>query len=269
VRRDVQGYVVGFAVDPSSDMALLVRKNRPDWQAGRLNGIGGHIEAGETPEQAMVREFQEETGLVHRIWQPMLRMAFPGAEVWFYRAHVTARFMQGAKTLTDEPIERHAITSLLRPYSDALPNLRWLLPLAAYTADRYEPFTLSAAVAEAVGATDGPAASGSGLPDTEEAADAPTLYERATTHPAAGKFTPRPAPPAPLALPDNEMRRTALRDAANELDEIADLLARDGYPATAERVSAIALLIDAPSAASPVPAALPPSPVGPAQGDGA
>jgi hypothetical protein len=37
-------YVVGFAFDTDGRVALI-RKNRPEWQAGRLNGIGGHVEA--------------------------------------------------------------------------------------------------------------------------------------------------------------------------------------------------------------------------------
>lgn len=54
-------YVLGFQVSPKLDQILLIQKARPDWQAGRLNGIGGHVEPGETPIQAMVREFAEET----------------------------------------------------------------------------------------------------------------------------------------------------------------------------------------------------------------
>lgn len=43
---------------------LLVEKDRPDWQKGRLNLVGGKIEKGETPEQAALRELQEESGLL-------------------------------------------------------------------------------------------------------------------------------------------------------------------------------------------------------------
>jgi len=56
---------------------LLIKKTHPEWQAGKLNGIGGKIEnteileggdgnkygLPETPHQAMVREFYEETGI--------------------------------------------------------------------------------------------------------------------------------------------------------------------------------------------------------------
>ncbi len=55
-------YVVGFAFDDDENVAL-VRKKRPEWQKGYLNGVGGKIEEGESSRAAMVREFEEETGL--------------------------------------------------------------------------------------------------------------------------------------------------------------------------------------------------------------
>lgn len=53
-------YVAGFMFD--GEKVALIRKNRPEWQAGLLNGIGGKIEEGERPLEAMRREFREETG---------------------------------------------------------------------------------------------------------------------------------------------------------------------------------------------------------------
>lgn len=57
--------VLGFAFDRANDQVLLIRKNRPDWQAGKLNGIGGHMEGGDggSTRAAMRREFAEETGV--------------------------------------------------------------------------------------------------------------------------------------------------------------------------------------------------------------
>ncbi|MBN1486033.1 MAG: NUDIX domain-containing protein [Anaerolineae bacterium] len=48
------------------DNRLLLLQGSPDkkrWP-GMYNGPGGHVEPGETPYQAVVRELQEETGLV-------------------------------------------------------------------------------------------------------------------------------------------------------------------------------------------------------------
>jgi 8-oxo-dGTP pyrophosphatase MutT (NUDIX family) len=55
-------YVLGFAFG-SHGRVLLIRKERPAWQRGRMNGLGGKVESGETDAQAMRREFLEECGL--------------------------------------------------------------------------------------------------------------------------------------------------------------------------------------------------------------
>lgn len=47
-----------------SARSLLVLKNKPAWQRGRLNLVGGKIEAGETPAQAALRELEEEAGFI-------------------------------------------------------------------------------------------------------------------------------------------------------------------------------------------------------------
>src|SRR5882672_6915589 len=71
-------YVCGFMMSYDLMQFLLIRKTHPEWQKGKLNGIGGKIErkevltsndAGweswlmETPFEAMIREFHEETGI--------------------------------------------------------------------------------------------------------------------------------------------------------------------------------------------------------------
>ncbi len=59
-------YVVVHAkpMGESNDwQVLLVMKDRPNWQKGRLNLVGGKVEKGESPLLAAVRELKEETGL--------------------------------------------------------------------------------------------------------------------------------------------------------------------------------------------------------------
>jgi 8-oxo-dGTP pyrophosphatase MutT (NUDIX family) len=46
------------------EKCLLVLKDRPKWQAGFYNLIGGKVESDEDPESAALRELTEETGLV-------------------------------------------------------------------------------------------------------------------------------------------------------------------------------------------------------------
>lgn len=53
---------VGAIVYDGAGRLLLIRRGRPP-QAGSWSLPGGRIEAGETPEQAVVREIAEETGL--------------------------------------------------------------------------------------------------------------------------------------------------------------------------------------------------------------
>jgi len=55
-------YVIGIAMDDKKNI-LLINKNRPDWQKGLWNGIGGKIEEGETRLEAMKREAYEEANL--------------------------------------------------------------------------------------------------------------------------------------------------------------------------------------------------------------
>ncbi len=45
------------------DLILMLHRNHPPNQ-GKWNGVGGHIEAGEAPLAACLREVEEETGFV-------------------------------------------------------------------------------------------------------------------------------------------------------------------------------------------------------------
>lgn len=129
---EMQEYVVGFLFDPEFQVVALIEKKRPDWQAGRLNGIGGHIEKGETAVEAMEREFQEETGhLVHGWkWHAYCQMEqrptadSPGALVQVFMA---VGDLTELESPTDERVMLFRVESLP---PNVLVNLRWLIPLA-------------------------------------------------------------------------------------------------------------------------------------------
>lgn len=94
-------YVVGFAFDNTQSNLMMIRKNRPDWMAGRLNGIGGKIETGESPLQAMIRECQEEADITIENWAPIHTISFDNGDKLY--AFVTQNNqIENATTKTDE-----------------------------------------------------------------------------------------------------------------------------------------------------------------------
>jgi 8-oxo-dGTP diphosphatase len=119
-------YVAGFMFD--GDRVALVVKNRPDWQKGRMNGIGGHIEPGETPEQAMAREFVEETGYERPEpldWIRFVELSGPGYKVYFFYEYGDHRLLHQPTDEAIVSVDTEAIT-----VSNSIPNLTWLIPLA-------------------------------------------------------------------------------------------------------------------------------------------
>jgi 8-oxo-dGTP diphosphatase len=61
-------YVVGFMFSTRATDIVLIKKLKPNWQKGKLNGIGGLVRENENVKQAMIRKFKEETGIEHELW---------------------------------------------------------------------------------------------------------------------------------------------------------------------------------------------------------
>ena len=125
-------YVCSFLFSPDRGRVLLIRKNRPAWQAGKLNGVGGKIEPGEAPHTAARREFREETGLdlAESAFEHVLTLGgaddFGSGQPWegyFFRAFGS---VEAARALTDERLEVHPTRPLP---ADTIPNLGWIIPL--------------------------------------------------------------------------------------------------------------------------------------------
>lgn len=126
-------YVVGFLFNGSMRKVLLIEKKRPDWQKGKLNGIGGHVEDGESPHSAMEREFREETGLKIYGWHRLCILSGNDWKVhFFYNWH---HDIGKARTKTDEVVIEQTVELIItgnNPHT--LPNLSWLIPMAiSYT----------------------------------------------------------------------------------------------------------------------------------------
>lgn len=127
-------YVMGFSFNEDMSRVLLMLKNRPDWQEGKYNGIGGKIEDTETPIEAMVREFREETGVatLEGDWNSLafLHGVHMGSEFelhCFFTEKILAFY--NSYTTTDEPLFRayaHTPPQFPERYVSSVPWLIWL-----------------------------------------------------------------------------------------------------------------------------------------------
>ena len=95
-------YVVGFLFNPEMDKVVLIEKNRPEWQKGFLNGVGGHIEEGEDPYFTMRREFVEETGLHIINWTAFCEITGKSWKCYFFFS--TSENYLNVQDITDEHI---------------------------------------------------------------------------------------------------------------------------------------------------------------------
>lgn len=125
------GYVVGFAFTEEATSILLVRKNRPEWQKGCLNGIGGKIEDGETPAEAMSREAFEEAGIkvewLHR--GVMKGINYDGSEFECHIFYAYEGFDWEQKE--DEPLNIYDPLTF-DTHGPIVNNLNYLIPFGMY-----------------------------------------------------------------------------------------------------------------------------------------
>lgn len=125
----MKSYVVGLCFNESKSLVYLVLKaHGPSAVVGKWNGIGGGIESGETPMDAMVREWQEEVkAILPYRWRYFLKLHHP--EVWeVYFFETTASINDVPKGINDvgELMSWRGATGL----NEVVPNLRWIVPMA-------------------------------------------------------------------------------------------------------------------------------------------
>jgi len=121
-------YVAGFLFSADRKQVALVKKINPEWQRGRLNGVGGKIERSDaSPTAAMVREFEEEAGLLVRGWEPFCRIENRGNLTHFFRsfAEGSVVHISGQEA---ETVSAHLVSSVAG--LNTMPNLGWLIPMA-------------------------------------------------------------------------------------------------------------------------------------------
>lgn len=120
-------YVLGFMFSDHGSLVAVIRKQKPEWQKGKLNGIGGKIENGEAPLQAMVREFKEETGFMQTDWFVCGTMT---GKDWIVHCFGCTGDVMALKTIEYEEVLRIFCSNLERP--DLIENLVWLIPMCKH-----------------------------------------------------------------------------------------------------------------------------------------
>ncbi len=123
-------YVLGFLFSEDREKVVLIWKNRPAWQAGLFNGVGGKVEEKEGWRAAMAREWREEVeGLMipGSEWSHVVTILDDQDryELRVFRAfHHHAAFV---RSRTDELVQKTEVVDL--PNEDTVPNVQWLVPM--------------------------------------------------------------------------------------------------------------------------------------------
>lgn len=123
-------YVLGFLFNDDLSKVVLIEKERPDWQKGCLNGLGGHMEDDEVhPSASMSREFYEESGEVisSHHWKYFGRLEGKDFVVHLFTLSSSERVAR-CKSITTEKI--FVVDSKTFDDLKIISNLTHIVPLA-------------------------------------------------------------------------------------------------------------------------------------------
>lgn len=142
------------------DQILLAMKKRGFGQ-GWWNGVGGKLDAGETTEQAMVREAQEEIGVTPTAFLKVAELVFKGGgegEGWGMFVHVyIATKWEGDPSESEEMLPQWFRLAEI-PYNKMWPDDKFWLPLVLEGKQLNAAFTFDGQnklVAQAINVVDG------------------------------------------------------------------------------------------------------------------
>lgn len=131
-------YVVGYMFNDEGTEVALILKDHPPEQAGLLNGIGGKVNLLEDNQMAMLREFQEETGVTAmdmvtkatELWQHTIYLQGTTWEVHYFRAF-SSPIIEELKVKRDWPTNEPVIVVPTRSLPGNLYNhVEWTLAIS-------------------------------------------------------------------------------------------------------------------------------------------
>ena len=118
-------YTMGFIFSPDLKNVYLIRKTHPEWQAGLLNGVGGHKQETEGFHACMMRKAYEEAGYTG----DFTHYCTMGGTEWTCLVYYSVMHEGQRPPITreEEQIEEVALVSLIRMASQMISNLPWLI----------------------------------------------------------------------------------------------------------------------------------------------
>lgn len=129
--------VLAFVFNTKKTKVLLIHKEKPEWQKGFINGIGGKVEKYETPLDAIVREIYEETGLnlIDQSWKLRSFSSMEGDDWIVHNFVCFSDLIFLAKSNESEKVE--IFNYPLSKEIKTIYNLSYLLPLALDEQQRF------------------------------------------------------------------------------------------------------------------------------------
>lgn len=139
MKKYVLGFMFSDLFEQEGELALI-RKNKPAWQRGKLNGIGGKVEENELYLDAMRREFKEETGFDQDEWTPCGTMK---GKDWEVEVFACFGMISELKTTTDEEVVTFELSEV-HLSEEVIDNLKFLIPMCLHVlAHEAIKFTIS------------------------------------------------------------------------------------------------------------------------------
>lgn len=138
-------YTVALVFSPDKSQIALIRKQKPRWQFGKLNGIGGKINDMESPLDAAQRELFEEANIVSRNLKKFAigTVSTPnnnyGDTIFFFTGTSDLSMVHSNET---EQIEIISVYNAIHS-PDLISNLRWLILLALDESTEITKFEIS------------------------------------------------------------------------------------------------------------------------------
>ena len=123
-------FVLGFLFNIDCTKVILIRKEKPYWQKGFYNGVGGKVQEGELPIEAMRREFREETELDIFYWKYFGYINDSGNKISLFTSLCSTESFVPI-FVNDKTVE--IVTEISLDNIKNIPiiyNLHWLIPMA-------------------------------------------------------------------------------------------------------------------------------------------